>query len=190
MQLDFNKMFARSKYHASIWTMEVTTASVSFQTKSLLLCSKLWSAPISSIFVGFGSKLVCSYILTRCLHPPNSMSLSGLWRSQWPQNRKFLYHLKPKYCIYRTDLITECDEVTSSTWPFTTDITGWGMPVASYPKLVFFNCFRPFLHNRFAFPDHTIILAHSLDHIGKQVSAKLDGRVLIHRSMCYFVFKC
>ena len=35
MQLDFNKMFARSKYHASIWTMEVTTASVSFQTAGL-----------------------------------------------------------------------------------------------------------------------------------------------------------
>ena len=42
MQLDFNKMFAPSKYHASIWTMEVTTASkpqvfVSSQAKVLYI---------------------------------------------------------------------------------------------------------------------------------------------------------
>jgi len=35
MQLGFDKMFAPSKYHASFWTMEVTTASVSFQTPGL-----------------------------------------------------------------------------------------------------------------------------------------------------------
>ena len=39
MQLDFNKMFAPSKYQASIWTMEVTTASVSFQTAGFCIIS-------------------------------------------------------------------------------------------------------------------------------------------------------
>ena len=35
MQLGFYKVYVPFKYHASIWTMEVTTASVSFQTAGL-----------------------------------------------------------------------------------------------------------------------------------------------------------